>query len=347
MSVPIPEVTVLMPVHNAASFVEEALRSVFAQTHADLEVLLVDDASTDGTGEVIRRFDDPRLRTLRHAQREGVAVALNTGLKAARGRLIARMDADDIALPERLSRQVTFLARHPSVGILGGNLQPVGWDGRPSAPATSVPVLPGHVGWMLHVHNCVNHPTVIARREVLLALGGYRPEMVPAEDYDLWVRALAITRIANISDLVLHYRVHPASTSVAHDRAVSATAIGVAEQALTGTLGSSPDRRALELLRDPAGAGLASPEVVRGAVALLWGFTTAVLEAPGLMEPEKAAIRRTSAEWYLQLVRATAQRRLASAVKLFTPGGSGPPTWVYKEVAAAAARRRLRARTSG
>jgi hypothetical protein len=334
-----PAVTVVMPVRDAAAFVGEALDSVLAQTYTGFEIVVVDDASTDGTADVLRRYADPRVRLIRHPRKGGVAVALNTGISSSRSRYVARMDADDVALPERLAQQVRFLDRNPSIGIVGANMQPIGSDGRPTAPSTMVPTLPGHVRWMLHVHNCVNHPTVVARREVFQALGGYRLGAVAAEDYDLWIRAMDITRIANIPDVLLHYRVHPSSTSVVHQRQASAWVVSGAEKALTRLLGSPPDRDAVLVLRHPSQAEMASLADIRGAAALLWAFTEAVVQSHALSPQEHGAIRRTATQWFAQLVRATARRRPASAARLLVPGATGPPAWVFGETVAAGWRR--------
>jgi len=256
------------------------------------------------------------------------------------------MHADDVALPDRLTRQVDFLDRNPNVGIVGGNQQPIGPDGRPEGPATILPTLPGHVRWMLHVHNCVNHPTVVARRDVMHRLGGYRPEAVPAEDYALWVRAMEITRIANVADVVLRYRIHPSSTSVLRAEETEARGVAAAEEALTRLLGSPPDRNALQVLRHPSRADRAPLADVRGAVALLWRFTGAVLETPALDPQERASIRRSATEWFTQLVRATSRRRPAAAARLLAPGRGGPPRWVVGETAAVGWRR-LKERAGG
>jgi len=329
-----PNVTVLMPVHDAASFLGEALDSVFAQTYTDFEIVLVDDGSTDRIAEVLAGYADARLRILRRAQQGGTAAALNEGLQAARGHYVAQMHADDVALPDRLARQIAFLDRNPRVGIVGGNQQPIGPDGRPEGPTTTLPTLPGHVRWMLHVHNCVNHPTVVARREVMERLGGYRPETVPAEDYMLWVQAMQVTRIANIADVVLRYRVHARSTSLLRARETETWAITAAEGALTQLLGTPPDRNALLVLRHPFRSQRAPVADVRRAASLLWRFTGAVLERDPLEPEESAAIRRTAVEWFLQLVRATARRRPGAAAGLLAPGRAGPPRWVLEEVVA-------------
>jgi hypothetical protein len=326
-----PSVTVLLPVFNAAGFLGEALDSVFAQTFEDFEIVLVDDASTDQIGNVLARYPDPRLRVIRRTVRGGTAVALNDGLDQARGRYVAVMHADDVSLPDRLSRQIGFLRRHPEIGIVGGNQQPVDVEGRALGPATHLPTLPGHIRWMLYVHNCLNHPTIVARRDLLRNLGGYRPDAVPAEDYALWVDAIGITRIANVDDVVLRYRVHPGSASSTRANEMEARALAAAMEALSRLLGARPDREALRVLRDPSRAGAASIADVRGASALLWRYTGTVLAAGDLDTTERVSIRRSSTLWFSSLLRATARRRSARAALLFADRDTCPPMWVITE----------------
>jgi len=328
-----PRLTVLLPVYNAAGFLGEALDSVFAQTYTDFELVLVDDASTDEIEEVLDRHGDPRLRVLRRMVRGGTAVALNDGLAEARGRYAAVMHADDVSLPDRLARQIEFLDRHPEVGIVGGNQQPIDVEGRPVGPATRLPTLPGHIRWMLHVHNCLNHPTIIARRDLLHDLGGYRPAAVPAEDYALWIDAMEAARIANVDDVVVRYRLHPGSASSARPDEMEARALDAAVEALSRLLGAPPDRTVLRILRDPPRAERAPIADVREAASLLWRFTAAVVDAGGLDHDERAAVGRSAIGWFSHLVRATARRRPADVTSLLANGDYRPPVWVLMESA--------------
>jgi hypothetical protein len=328
---PEPGVTILLPVYNGARFLGEALDSVFAQTYRGFELVLVDDASTDQIDEVLDMHGDPRLRVLRRMERGGTAVALNDGLAEARGRYVALMHADDVSLRDRLARQISFLERHAEVGIVGGNQQPVDVDGRAAGPVTRLPTLPGHIRWMLHVHNCLNHPTIMARRDLLHDLGGYRPEAVPAEDYALWVDAMEATRIANVDDVVLRYRVHPGSASSTRPDEMEARALTAAMGALSRLLGAPPDLPAVRVLRDPPQAETAPIADVREAASLLWRFTAAIVDAGGLDRDERAAVGRSAASWFSHLVRATARRRPAEAVSLLTNGDYRPPMWVLTE----------------
>jgi Glycosyl transferase family 2 len=340
-----PTVTVLMPVRDGAAFVGASLESVLSQAYTDLEVVVVDDASIDATPEILAGVSDPRLRILSLARRAGISAALNAGLDAARGRYVARMDADDVALPDRLERQVAALERDRSIGIVGGNLQPIDVHGRSLGSATSVPTSPGHIRWMLHVHNCVNHPTVVAQRSVLADLGGYRSEAEPAEDYDLWVRAIGVTRIANVPDVVVRYRVHDESTSATSPADADRAANAVAAAALTRLLGRAPDPDALRALRDPERSGGSPSEHLRDASSLLWRFTRAVLSHPALTREDGASIRRDAVGWFGALVRSAARHDPVAAATLVLPGRDGPPAWALVGGAAAAGRRVVRSFT--
>lgn len=203
-------VSVVMPVFNGERYLQEALDSVLGQTWTDLELVVVDDGSTDGTAEILRRQSDDRVRVL--SQRNtGIAGALNAGIKAARGRYVARMDADDRSLPDRLSRQLGRLELEPDLALLGASFYSISDDGH---RLDLVPTLLAdeELRRDLFVRCPFGHGTVVARRQVLLEVGGYDARAVPAEDYDLWSRVMAAHRVANLPEALYEYRVHPGNT---------------------------------------------------------------------------------------------------------------------------------------
>lgn len=205
-----PRVTVLIPAFNAERFIGSAVQSILDQTFTDFELLIVNDGSTDDTIGVVRRFEDPRLRLV-DQDNKGVAGALNRGLAEAQGDLIARMDADDIAYPARLERQVTFLDENPRLSVVGSSYRMVQQDG---SLITHVRVVqrPFDVRRDLQARCPLGHPTVMYRRSAVLAVGGYSPEWEPAEDWDLWWR-LRGYGIANLPDTLLDYRYLPTSAA--------------------------------------------------------------------------------------------------------------------------------------
>ena len=190
-----PLISVVLPAFNAAATVTRAVLSIRQQTWTDWELILVDDGSTDGTGHLLRALaaDEPRVRVVTTEHR-GVAAALNTGIKEARGRFIARMDADDEAHPERLSEQRLLLEQDDSLGLVG-SLVEFGGD-RVNAAGYAL-----HVDWMnalvtpqeialnRFVESPFAHPSVMFRRVLIERYGGYRQGDFP-EDYELWLRWL-------------------------------------------------------------------------------------------------------------------------------------------------------------
>ena len=212
----LPSISVLMPVYNAERYLGEAIESVLGQGFGDFEFLIVDDGSTDGSLAAIRRYTagDPRVRLTSRAN-TGHIVALNEMLAAARGEFVARMDADDVALPGRFEHQVAFLREHPDVVCVGGAFQMIDEAGRylttiyPPEGDDRIQEL------ALQGHCPINHPSAMFRREAAIAVGSYREEMLACpEDLDLWLRLGEVGRLANLSRPVLKYRQHNQSLSV-------------------------------------------------------------------------------------------------------------------------------------
>ena len=209
-----PLISVLLPVRDAAPYLGAALDSLRRQTLADFEVVAIDDGSTDGSAEILQRCAaaDGRVRVHRQAP-SGLVAALNRGLDLATGRFLARMDADDIAWPERFAAQAMFLDGHASVALVGGAHQEIDPAGRPGA-IHRPPTHPAAIRAELPVRNCIAHPTVMARRAALAAAGGYRAAFLAAEDYDLWLRLSETTDLANLPEVVLSHRLHAATVSI-------------------------------------------------------------------------------------------------------------------------------------
>jgi glycosyltransferase involved in cell wall biosynthesis len=200
-------VSVVMPVRDGERFLREALDSTLAQARADLELIAVDDGSTDATPEILAEAAerDSRVRVVRQ-EPGGLTVAINAGCALARGPLIARMDADDVMLPDRLERQVAYLAAHPGVALLGGGIVLVDEAG------AEIDREPGRPQLDFLVRNELTHATVMMRAEAFRALGGYRLDQ--SEDYDLWLRFDEGYGVAALAEPVIRYRLHPGQFSV-------------------------------------------------------------------------------------------------------------------------------------
>lgn len=196
-----PAVSVLMSVHDGAPLVAAAVASVLGQTAGDLELIVVDDGSTDATPDLLAAVRDPRLRVLRQ-ERTGLTRALNAGLARAAAPLVARLDADDVALPERLERQCAFLAREPAVGLLGTAAREI--DSRGALVRIVRPPLDdAALRHALIRANPFVHSSVMVRRALVERAGGYDATLPVAQDYDLWMRLARIARLANLADVLV------------------------------------------------------------------------------------------------------------------------------------------------
>ncbi|RJF76578.1 glycosyltransferase [Rhodopseudomonas palustris] len=207
-----PEVSVILPVRDGERWLREAIGSVLAQTLTDLELLVIDDGSSDTTPAILAelRASDPRLVVLRQ-QRDGLVAALNRGLDKAGAPLIARLDADDVALPERLARQCAYMRAHPDVVLLGGWAEIIDEHGAPRG--RQMRPNPANARETLAKKSPFIHPTVMFRAEVARRVGGYRATFEAGEDYDFWLRLADIGEIAILPELLIRYREHGGSVT--------------------------------------------------------------------------------------------------------------------------------------
>lgn len=204
----VPIVSVVMPAYNAEKYIGEAIDSILGQTFTDFEFIIVNDGSTDKTKEIIESYDDPRLVYLENEKNSGIVKTLNKGLDAAQGKYIARMDADDISMPERFAEQVRYLDRHPDIGIVGSWLRIIDGDG----------VYKYDFKFKTRPDDCyanmlygtpVAHPAVMLRAEILRNNNlNYDDNFRGIEDYFLWWQCRKYTKITNIAQPLINYRKH-------------------------------------------------------------------------------------------------------------------------------------------
>lgn len=189
---------------------EETIQSVLGQSYTDFELLIVDDGSTDNSPAIIRSFHDPRIRVLENPERLKLSGALNRGFNEACGEYIARMDADDIALPLRLQKQVDFMDNNPEIGLCGTAIEIFGKDER-----TRIDTYPPGTEEIkaYALFDCpFCHPAVMLRRELFADhMLRYDGSYYPTEDYELWARATTLFPTANLDEVLLRYRVHGGS----------------------------------------------------------------------------------------------------------------------------------------
>lgn len=199
-----PIVSIGMPVRNCERTLRLAVGSILAQTYRNWELLLIDDASSDGTGEIARSFQDSRIILYSDGTPRGLVARLNQAIALSRGKYFARMDGDDVAYPERLERQLAYLEGHPDVDLVGAGTVVFGLHGTP---------LGKRVGRTEHEAICATpdsgfglaHPTYVGRLE-WFRQHGYREQAVRCEDQDLLLRTYRSSRFANVPDILLGYR---------------------------------------------------------------------------------------------------------------------------------------------
>ncbi len=209
-----PPVTVLMPVYNGEKYIEEAIDSVLKQTYTDYEFLIVNDGSTDNTAEIISSFKDPRIRLIHHKTNMGIAAALNAGLNNAYGKYIARFDADDICLPERLAIQFNFLAASDHYIVTGSNAEYISENGEHLFSFSCI----GHTDEEIKknmIFQCpFIHSSVMFKKEAVLLAGGYSLHAHNFEDYFLWTQLKDLGKFNNIPHTLIKVRFNPSSVTI-------------------------------------------------------------------------------------------------------------------------------------
>ena len=209
-----PKISVVMSVYNGEQYLQESIESILTQTYSDFEFIIIDDCSTDNSVNIIESYDDNRIRLVRNKQNLRLPASLNKGINLAKGEYIARMDADDISMPERFAKQVLYMDTHPDVAVVGGGFQAIDESGN-----------------NLYIHHAPNgkklaryclipspmaHPTVMIRRDVIVNNNLFYDEQYSsAQDYDLWQRINRKFKIENLPDILLRYRIQSNSISVA------------------------------------------------------------------------------------------------------------------------------------
>ena len=206
-----PAISVVMPLYNGEKYLKEAINSILEQTYSDFELLLIDDASSDRTEEIIRSYKDDRIVYIKNEQNLGLIKTLNKGLDLAKGEFIARMDQDDISAPTRFEEQIAIFKNNPEIGVCGtwftiikNDLE----DGKLPHPVYDENIKIALLGYC-----SLGHPTVMLRKKSLGNLR-YDEDFQAAEDYEFWTRLSRVTKLHNIPKILLSYRIHSTNMSV-------------------------------------------------------------------------------------------------------------------------------------
>ena len=237
-----PKISVLMPAYNSEKYISEAIESILNQTFTDFEFIIINDGSTDKTAEIINKYakSDNRIKFVNNTKNQGLIAVLNEGLDIATGEYIARMDSDDISLPERFAKQIEYMDKHPECGVLGTWTELFG----PHIKKNKIVKKPPIVKLLDFVirGNDVAHPTAMIRRSVLVDNNiKYNPEYKHAEDYALWGTICKYAEIHNLQEILLKYRWHDGNISVKHRKTQQACAERIRKSMLSDLLSTDAD----------------------------------------------------------------------------------------------------------
>jgi glycosyltransferase involved in cell wall biosynthesis len=225
-----PVISVLLPVYNGERFLAEALDSLLRQTYCSFELIVINDGSQDKSAEILESYrrKDARIEIF-HQKNQGLIASLNRGLSLARGRYLARMDADDISLPDRLETQVQYMEQHPEVALIGCACDLIDeqgkWIGREHQPAEDT-----QIRWQLLFHNAIAHSAAFFRMDLIREYElPYSTKAIHSEDYELWTRLLAHGFGHNLPEILIRRRVHPQQISTLDREKVWKTASQISQ----------------------------------------------------------------------------------------------------------------------
>jgi glycosyltransferase involved in cell wall biosynthesis len=206
-----PKISVLMTVRNGEPYLSEAIESILGQTYQDFELIVVDDGSSDRSLQIVRNFNDSRIKIIELGCSIGRTPALNAGVKETLGKYIAIHDADDISLSQRFEKQITYLEENPEISLLGTRHCYIDTDGK-ILQEYAVPSFHASLCWKLASNNCIAHSSVMLVAEKLHDIGGYNEDFVYSQDYHLYNQLIQQNeRLASLPEYLTHIRLHPQS----------------------------------------------------------------------------------------------------------------------------------------
>jgi glycosyltransferase involved in cell wall biosynthesis len=208
-----PEVSVVIAVHNGEKTLHSAVDSIINQTFSNWELIIVNDASTDNTADIVKSYQEKydNIIYIRNTRNSGLAKSLNSGIEAASGRYIARLDDDDICFPARLEKQYRFMEKHKNIDVLGTGAVLINNNGE-MIGALLMPESDMEIRRQIPKLNPFIHPSVMMKREFAISTGGYDARLKRKEDYDLWARGINKHKYHNIAEPLIYYRVKRSKT---------------------------------------------------------------------------------------------------------------------------------------
>jgi len=205
-----PKVSVVTSVYNGEKYIEDCVQSILSQSFRDFEYIVLNNGSTDGTAELLDKFDDPRLKIV-HQENLGISRSLNKGIDMACSELIARLDADDVSSPDRLEIQVRFMESNPEFVLCAGGYNK--WkDGEISPQTVPLPCSDAEIRSCLSDYNPIAHSAAMFRKEAFNKVGGYDRRLDFSQDYDLWIKLMKTGKACNLQDVLGFVRFYEVST---------------------------------------------------------------------------------------------------------------------------------------
>ena len=202
-----PVLSIIMPLYNSERFIGQAIQSILTQSFKDFELIIIDDASSDGSLDIVKEFKDSRIRILRNEKNQGISFTRNKGLNVASGRFIAPFDSDDVAMPDKFEKQVRFLESHPGYGMIGSWARLIDQNGNFLKKRWKLQAKPEAIAAILLFRNYFCHSSIVMRCEAI-PFGGYDERLQLDEDYKMWIEIARKWKVWNLQEYLLHYRVH-------------------------------------------------------------------------------------------------------------------------------------------
>jgi glycosyltransferase involved in cell wall biosynthesis len=251
------DVSVALTVYNGSAYLREAVESILSQTYRDFEFIIVNNASTDETLPYLQSLKDPRIKLIHLETNQGQTRALNRAIQEASGRWVARMDADDLSMPERLAVQRGYLSTHPKAAVVGSWTDEIDNQGR-HLKRMKYPTDPWEIRCHLLsdgdlTHRCLAHPSVMFLKKAVVEAGGYNEQVAYAQDYDLWTRLSRQHELHNVGQVLLNYRSLTGSTSRRNLDTMKQELDGIVSRnvvALYPDLSASDQARLVRMLRN-------------------------------------------------------------------------------------------------
>jgi glycosyltransferase involved in cell wall biosynthesis len=271
-----PKITVLMPVYNEENFLREAIDSILNQTFKDFEFIIINDGSTDNSKNIILSYRDPRIRYYENRKNLGVAKTLNRGLRLAKGEYIARMDADDISLPNRLELQYERIKRDKNLVIISSHFDWIDEKGNYYS-TFRLASSPEEIFYELQFRNCLGHSTVIFNKKIIVnEFGGYDERYEDTQDNDLWLRVSKKYKIVKLDKVLMKIRGSKQSMTVLFRKAVNENAI-IAQNNLQSLIRKPIDSDVIRILADINPLSY-SPKKIKEALIILEKVNIKILE---------------------------------------------------------------------